>query len=79
MSARRKKGKVKYTKILKKGANLGNSDTNLITYPMAGAKKRTFLKHVCIFILTYVIATIFLFLKHTLKGEPKANLSIASI
>ena len=81
VSARRKKGKVKYTKILKK-RGFGRIQTRIqICLHIQWLEQRNehFKKYACIFILTYVIATIFLFLKHTLKGEPKANLSIASI
>ena len=75
VSARRKKGKVKYTKILKKGA-LGEFKLGYkFAYISNGLSKNTnILKNMP----AYLFWLFFLFLKHTMKGEPKVNLSIAS-
>ena len=61
VSARRKKGKVKYTKILKKGG-FGRIQTRIqicLHIQWLELRNEHFKKHACIFIFTYIIATIF--------------------
>ena len=76
VSARRKKGKVKYTKILKKGA-LGEFKLGYkfacLHIQWLELRNEHLKKYVCIFILTFVIATIFLFLKIEAHYEGRAQ------